>query len=313
MAPRPRIAVFAPDPLLAVAVEKRSDARDELHLHAAGQGVWAARMAAALGGDPVLCGFVGGETGEVVAGLLRPRIDLRLVTCGEPTGSYVVDRRRGREVLAEAHAGPRTRHEVDELLSVTTVAALDADVLVICNPFPAETLPVDAYTQLVGDVHDSGTKVMVDLSTPRLDAALEGRPDLVKINDWELAEFVYGPVEGAALRESAERVRERGAETVVITRGGESAVAFTPDGATEVVPPVFARGHREGCGDAMMGAMAVAIGRGDALPAALALGAAAGAASFLRRGLGSASAEAVEELVPRVELKPYVEPQPARA
>ena len=93
----------------------------------------------------------------------------------------------------------------------------------------------------------------------------------------------------------------------MITRGGAPAVAFTPDDAIEVVPPVFARGHREGCGDSMMGAMAVAVGRGDDLSQALVLGAAAGAANFLRRGLGNASAAAIGELVPRVEVRPYDE------
>ena len=77
---------------------------------------------------------------------------------------------------------------------------------------PGGALPVEAYTQLVGDVHDAGTKVLVDLSTPRLDAALEGRPDIVKINDWELAEFMRGPVDGPRMREGAERIRERGAQ-----------------------------------------------------------------------------------------------------
>ena len=303
---RPRIAVFAPDPLLSVAVETRPDGGDELHLHPAGQGVWAARMAAELGGNPVLCGFSGGETGAVVEGLLDS-IELRLVRCTQPTGAYVVDRRSGRTVIAQAYPEPRTRHEVDELVSVTCAAALTADVLVICNPYPAETIPADAYAQLVGDARGAGTKVLVDLSTPRLDAALEGKPDLVKINDWELAEFVRGPVDGPALREAAQRVRAGGAETVVITRGPAPAVAFTPDRAIEVVPPVFERGHREGCGDAMMGAMAVALGRGDELSAALKLGAAAGAANFLRRGLGSASAQVVEELVERVAVGPYVE------
>src|SRR4051794_6633153 len=55
----PRIAVFGPDPLLTVAIERRADGGDELHLHAGGQGVWVARIARELGGDPVLCGFAG--------------------------------------------------------------------------------------------------------------------------------------------------------------------------------------------------------------------------------------------------------------
>jgi 1-phosphofructokinase len=68
-----RIVVFGPDPLLSVVIEERAAGGDEIHLHAAGQGVWVARMAAELGGAPVLCGFVGGETEAVVARASRSR------------------------------------------------------------------------------------------------------------------------------------------------------------------------------------------------------------------------------------------------
>jgi 1-phosphofructokinase len=84
-----------------------------------------------------------------------------------------------------------------------------------------------------------------------------------------------------------------------------SAIAFTSDGALEVTPPAFVRGHREGCGDAMMGALAVAFGSGCALEEALRIGAAAGAANFLRRGLGSASRQVVEELRGQILIVPY--------
>ncbi len=303
---RPRIAVFGPDPLLTVAVEDRPGGGDEIHLHAGGQGVWVARMAGELGGWPVLCGFAGGETGTVLRALLEHAPgEHRLVDNAQATGSYVADRRGDqRHLVAHAPAGPRTRHEVDELLSVACAATGHADALVVCNPYPADTLPVAAYAELVANAHATGTPVYVDLSTPRVDAALEGRPDLVKLNDWELAELVRGPVDGPRLTEAAATLLERGAGTVVVTRGAEPALALTPEGPLEVVAPTFTHGHREGCGDAMMGAMAVALARGDSLPEALALGAAAGAANFLRRGLGSASRTVVEELSGRVVVRP---------
>ena len=53
----PRVAIFGPSPLLSVTVEARGEAHDDIHLHAAGQGVWVARMAGELGATPVLCGF----------------------------------------------------------------------------------------------------------------------------------------------------------------------------------------------------------------------------------------------------------------
>jgi 1-phosphofructokinase len=104
----------------------------------------------------------------------------------------------------------------------------------------------------------------VDLSTPRLDHALEGAPDLVKINDWELAEYVYGPVsEPAEMRAAAQRLRDAGAGTVVITRAGDPAFVLDGDREFDLVPPKFDRGAREGCGDSMMGGVAAGPGTGD--------------------------------------------------
>jgi 1-phosphofructokinase len=304
MTAAPRIAIFGPDPLLSISLERRADGADEIHAHAAGQGVWVARMVAQLGGVPVLCGYCGGETGTIVSSLLADLGgDLRLVPTASPSGCYVTDRREPQDrVLAHAAATAPNRHEVDALLSKACALATGADALVVCNPYPAENFPPAAYTDLVADVVAAGVPVYADLSTPRLDAALAGRPDLVKLNDWELAQFVRGPVEGPLLGAAAQRLRSLGAHTVVVTRGQRSAFAFTADGALEIVQPPLPRGHREGCGDAMMGALAVALSRGEALESALALGAAAGAANFLRRGLASSTRDVVEELLPRVDI-----------
>src|SRR5450759_5219275 len=120
---------------------------------------------------------------------------------------------------------PPSRHELDELFSLTCSQALACGWLVVTNPLPAESLPLEAYGDLVADARAGGCRTLVDLSTPRLDSALEGEPDLVKINDWELAEFVVGPVSTPELMlDAAKRVQAAGARNVVITRGEQSAL-----------------------------------------------------------------------------------------
>src|SRR5690349_20331611 len=95
----PRIAIFAPHPLLAVTIETR-DGADDIHLHAGGQGVWVARMAATLGADPILCSFAGGEAGPLLRALLAALPGRRrLIETASPSGSYVVDRRDGTRRL----------------------------------------------------------------------------------------------------------------------------------------------------------------------------------------------------------------------
>ncbi len=302
-----RIAIFAPHPLLSITIEGRGSQGDDIHLHPAGQGVWVARMAGELGAEPALCGLIGGETGEV----LRPLLDRlpgerRLVQTTGNSGCYVQDRRSGeRQPVSQSFSPPPSRHELDELVSTTCAVALDCGALVVCNPFPPDALPVEVYGSLIADVSNNGVPVLVDLSSPRLESALEGGPDLVKLNDWELAQYVSGPVATPdELRAAAERLRDAGAETVVVTRGGEPALVLRGQEAWTLTPPHFDRGFREGCGDSMMGGIAAAIAFGAEWQQALITGAAAGAANFLRHGQGSASDQVVEDLVPRVTLTP---------
>ncbi len=302
-----KVTVFGPHPMLSITVEAlTSEGGDDIHVHAAGQGVWVARMAAELGAAPVLCGFIGGETGTVLRPLLEQlAVELRLVETSEASGCYVHDRRGGERVpVAQSASMPPSRHEIDELFSGAVAAALDSAVLAICNPYPSEALPLELYGDLVADVKANGTPVVVDLSPPRLESALEGGPDLVKINDWELAGYVEGPVDTPErMRAAARRLLEAGAGAAIVTRAEEPALVLRGDDAWELIPPRFERGSREGCGDSMMGGLAACMAAGRGWEETLRLSAAAGAANFLHAGLGTGSRGVVEDLARRVELR----------
>jgi 1-phosphofructokinase len=299
------LAVFAPHPLLTVTL----DAGPDIHFHAGGQGVWVARMMSTMGAAPVLCGFLGGETGELLGGLVQRTIapgHARFVETVTTSGCYVTDLRTGElEVVAMALGEAPSRHELDELFSLTCAQAVSCGWLVVTNPLPADALPLEVYGDLVADSRTNGVRTLVDLSSPRLDSALRGRPDVVKLNAWELAEFVRGPVSTPRdLLAAATRLHERGAGTVIVTRAEEPALVLHEDRILTLTAPRFDEGHREGCGDSMMGAMAAAWATGESFEQGLRVGAAAGAANFLRRGLGSATREVVEGLLEHVTLEP---------
>jgi 1-phosphofructokinase len=308
MSAKPKVAIFSPNPMVSIAIESFSaEGGDDIHIHAAGQGVWVARMAAELGAEPVLCGFIGGEVGSVLRPLLEEMpVELRLVETAEPSGAYIHDRRSGeRQPISQSAALPASRHEVDDLFSVTVAAALKCDLLAVCGPYPDNTIPLEVYGGLVADVKANGKPAIVDLSSPRLDSALEGKPDLVKINDWQIAGFISGPVDTEErMRAAMEQVHEKGAESLIVTRAGEPALALHEGKFTELTPPKFERGSREGCGDSMMGALAATIAAGREWDEVLRTSAAAGATNFLRSGLGTGSRAVVEELAPRVRLRP---------
>ncbi len=311
---RPRVALFAPHPLLTVTIETEGDEREQIHFHAGGQGVWAARMVAQMGATPVLCGFLGGESGGLLEGLLPGAIapgEVRAVRTAAASGCYVTDRRQGeRRVLAMTLSDPPSRHELDELFSLTCAEAVACGWLIVTNPMPGEALPLEIYGDLVADAKANGCRTLVDLSSPRMDSALRGGPDVAKLNDWELAGLVRGPVsEPAQLLAAARRLLDDGggggAGTAIVTRGEQPALVLSGERALRLTPPRFEHGYREGCGDAMMGALTAAWACGSSFEQALPVGAAAGAANFLRHGLGSASREVVERLVGSVALEPW--------
>jgi 1-phosphofructokinase len=263
-------------------------------------------MAGEMGAHPILCAFCGGETGA----LLKPLVEAlpgetRWVETTASSACYVIDRRSGeREMIAHHWNDTPTRHETDDLFSITCAAALESKVLVVCGPLPQDALPLELYRNLVRDVRAHGVKVIVDLSPPRLDSALEGEPDLVKLDEWQLAEFELGPVsEASQLRAGAEHVLEKGARAVLVTRGGEPALLMRDGESWELVPPRFGEGASEGSGDSMVGAIAACLARDMDWEESLRHGAAAGATNFLRHGLGSGSRDIVGDLVKRVELR----------
>jgi 1-phosphofructokinase len=300
------VAVFGPHPLLSITVERRGSDGDDVHVHSGGQGVWVARMAGELGAHPILCSFWGGETGK----LLRPFLEelsgeVRLVQTTVPSGVYVIDRRSGqRDMIAQHWSDPPSRHEADDLFSIACAAALESKVLVVCGTVPKDSLPLETYGNLVGNARANGTQVVVDLSPPNLTSALEGRPTVVKLDDWQLGEFAQDDMTNPEkLRDAARRVLEAGAETVLVTRGGDPALVLRGNDAFELRAPKFVGGSTEGCGDSMVGALAAALARGFPLEEALRWGAAAGATNFLRHGLGSGSRDIVADLYKRVELE----------
>jgi 1-phosphofructokinase len=289
-----------------VTLEREGADREGVHFAAGGQGVWVARTAGELGAAPALCSFIGGESGDLLRGLLdRLPGERCLVPTATASGCYVIDRRSGElEVLSTALSDPPSRHELDDLFSRTCSEAIACGWLVVTNPFPADALPLELYRDLVADVRANGCRALIDLSTPRVDLALEAEPDLVKLNDWELAEIVSAPVSGPALRTAAESLRERGAQSVIVTRGEQPALVLHGEDAWWLESPRFARGFREGCGDAMLGAIAATWSAGASFEQSLLTGAAAGAANFLRHGIGGAAREVIEELTELVTLEP---------
>ena len=308
---RPSIVVFAPSPLLTITVEAAGTPRQEIHLHAGGQGFWVARMAALLGAEVSICSALGGESGAVLQALIaREKVELLSVRCAASNGTYIHARRAdSREELARTQSRPLSRHEADELYGVALSAALDAGIAMLTGVDPPAILDSDVYRRLAGDLRSNGVKVIADLSGAPLKAALAGGLDVLKISEEEILseERTRGGRE-VDLAAALERLHEQGAHTVLISRAEQPALVL--DGAgeryLELAGPRVESLEPRGTGDSMFAALGASLAEGQPLESALRMAMAAGCLNATRHGLGTGTRQEIEQLSHHVEITPRV-------
>jgi 1-phosphofructokinase len=298
------VMIFAPSPLLTVTLEDDAGGAD-LHVHAGGQGVWQARMLRTLGHSVSICAALTGEPGRVVRHLLEDEgVEVHAIERKGRGAAYVHDRRSGeREAVAELPGDPLSRHELDELYGVVIREAMVADLVLLSGPGNEGILPDDVYRRLAADLSAAGKRVVVDLAGTRLAAALRGGVRLAKVSDAELRES--GDLKGESVPEilrAARRIRDAGAQSVVVSRAGESTLLVDGDSAYAVHVPVMEEVDSSGAGDSFTAALTSALVGGDALRDAVGLGVAAGALNVTRHGLGTGDAEAIHRLREQVEI-----------
>jgi 1-phosphofructokinase family hexose kinase len=248
--------------------------------HASGKGANAARAAARLGAAVLLVA----PAGEEFRGLLDEQLGylgVRLLLTGTrlPTRSCITvleEDGRATELVQEA-----LPMEKDEVLCFEgdALGAIDgADAVLLAGSLPGGMQP-SFLARCAARAAQRGIPIVCDLQGEALLAAAADVPAVIKINRKEfdalrslLDEAGDDDALGAALI-------ARGASCVIVTDGPRAVRAWTRDGVTvhdvppgDVVNPV-------GSGDAMSGALTVALADGVPLDAAIRAGIAAGAAN----------------------------------
>ncbi|MCH1882257.1 PfkB family carbohydrate kinase [Agrococcus sp. ARC_14] len=301
-----RVLVFAPAPILTITVEAHRG-EPEVHLHVGGQGVWQARMLVALGADVVLVCSVAGEAGTVARHLLADE-GFRVVAIEREgvSPAYIHDRRGGeRQPIVEAQGEPLSRHELDALYSATLRESADADLVILSGPEGDDMLEADVYRRLASDMRELGRTVLVDLAGDRLEAALEGGVDVLKVSHEELVADgrVADGDDEAQLLAAAREIAAGGVGLVAVTRAAAGSIVVGQEGTWRVVAPELEPVDTRGAGDSYTAGLASVLAAGGSHADAVRTGAAAGAVNATRRGLGTGDAEAIRAIAARVELQ----------
>jgi 1-phosphofructokinase family hexose kinase len=245
-----------------------------------GKGINVARFIAHLGGNPRLLIPLGGANGEEMArGLRSSRMPFCAITLREASRANVVVTTAGGKQLRFNPLGPRlSAREWHDVSAAAKGELKRADLLILSGALP-RGVPTTAYAELIKLAHDAGVKSILDCDGAAFKAGIKARPLLVKPNEFELAQWY-----GKPLRSEASVVR--GAEALSRATGGWVLVSRGPKGALLVgngrslrcrAPSVHVL-NTIGAGDALVAAVALALGRGLGVEQWLAQGVAAGSA-----------------------------------
>ncbi|MFT0848023.1 hexose kinase [Actinomycetaceae bacterium L2_0104] len=227
-----------------------------------GKGVNVARLAADVGEEVAVYGFIGGRTGEQVRENLRelaPAIDQRWTDVEAETRRTVavvdgVDTTMFNEPGANEAESSWRRLGESLLRSVRR-----GDVVTISGSLPHAEEP-GYLSRLVRELREQGAVVVADTSGPALLAAAEAGADLVKPNRDEL----MGALGCADIGEGAAALLERGVGAVLVSLGAEGMRLETREDSCVAKLSVPVAGNPTGAGDAVVAALAVALANAPA-------------------------------------------------
>ncbi|MEE9179741.1 MAG: 1-phosphofructokinase family hexose kinase [Vicinamibacteria bacterium] len=292
-------------PNLAVDYTMRVDKLRLGHVHrshtyerqAGGKGVNTARALRALGQEPLICGFIGGESGRFIErGLAEEKLRRELVPIESESRTCVIVLSEDGEATVVNESGP-TVTESDALMSLVATLIPGSDAVAMMGSLPPG-MPSDSYAQIAKRCRDAEVPCLVDASGPTLESALKERPTYAKPNRAEAEELLGGSLsdEIAAARE----IRHLGAEVVVLTLGDEGAVLSASGLEGRLQPPTLAPVNPTGAGDALAAGLLAGHLRGGSLREIATVGMAAATAS-VRHGYGRIRPSEVQTQAVRFE------------
>ena len=198
---------------------------------------------------------------------------------------------------------PLDRHAIDDLLGVTIAEGLESRIVIVTGSNEHGSVPVSFFTTLTSSLHALGAEVIVDLSGAELHAALAGHVDVVKISHAELIDAGFASGDDVEeVRAGARKMAETSGADVFVTSADDGALVHTIDGTLVGRGPQLDTVEHRGAGDSFTAAVAVARCVGLDPAEQLRMAMATAAANVLRRGLGSATLDAVHAIGLQIEV-----------
>ena len=203
-------------------------------LSVGGKGLDAALVLQTLGAPLKALSFMAGKNGEILSSLLeKNHIDFDLIWLPGETreANVIVETDFNRHSHITTYGYKVTREDCDRLLRRIEHYAPQAEWAVMAGSLP-EGAPSSFYCEIIEVLHRHGVKTLIDNQGSPLIESLSALPDIVKMNQHEFQETFNQPVENQEqLIQACQSQMERyHMKSLVITRGKDGVLIFTPEG-----------------------------------------------------------------------------------
>lgn len=254
--------------------------------YAGGKGVDVSKVLTTLGIANKALGFVGGFAGEELEGLLINEgiaCDFVRISGETRTNLILNDMSCGSQTLFNAR-GPEVKpYELMQFIHKVEKLA-DPQYVIISGSLPPGVNP-EIYRKIIEIVKDHGAKVVLDTDGEPLRTALQGRPDIIKPNLYELSRLVGEDLLGIdAVVGAARTICRQGIAIVLVSMGVKGILLVTETEQCLAMPPAIDVVNTIGAGDSAVAGFVYGLVQGKSLRDSLICAVAAGTATTLRPG-----------------------------
>ncbi|MBS6183616.1 MAG: 1-phosphofructokinase [Clostridium celatum] len=245
-------------------------------------------------------GFIAGFTGDEIERRVREfGCDTDFIKLNE--GMSRINVKIKADVESEINGGgPDISSEALEELYGKLDTLTSGDILVLAGSIP-KTMPTDVYERIMERLQEKGVKFIVDTTGESLLKVLKYNPFLIKPNHHELGELFGVKLNNKEeVIEYAKKLKDMGAQNVIISMAGDGAVLINSNGdvTTNNVPKGVVK-NSVGAGDSMVAGFIAGYLNSGKIEEGFKLGVATGSASAFSEGL--ATKDYVYELLEQVK------------
>lgn len=279
-------------------------------MDAGGKGVNVSKTIQALHGSSICTGFLAGSAGTFIAETLAQlQIDSDFVWVSGSTRTNLKVLNKDMELTELNEAGPMIQEAQLEALMQKVLSHTNKDTLVVLSGNVSPGVKNTVYKDMIERIHEAGGKVLLDADGDLFKEGIQARPDIIKPNKYELASYFHvgQDVSNQEIIRLAKTLLNEDTKLVVVSMGKEGSIFITKDATFQAEALSIEAHSAVGAGDAMVGAIALAIDQQYDLHRLMSLAVAASAGAVMTKGTKPADYETVEKLKRKVMIHTWEE------